>query len=60
VDSNNLINIKNDYISKICSAINMGNIFDVLLSTLLLHVIYENGLICLKNFSGRAISKIVT
>jgi len=59
VDKNIFKSIKNSYISKICNAINRDNIYDVLLSSLFIHVIYGNGSICLNKFSDRIFSRLI-
>jgi glycosyltransferase involved in cell wall biosynthesis len=58
VDLKTYKDIENDYISKICKAINKGNISKILFSSLIIHIISINGLLCLKYMKDRALSKL--
>lgn len=60
VDINCYKNIKNDYIRKVCNAINMDNINEVLCSSLLINMLCMNSYICFNNILKRLISKVNT
>jgi len=60
VDSNKYQDIRDNYISKICNAINMKNAYNILFSSLFINIIRENGFLCVQILFKRILSKIIT